>query len=110
MANTIFEVSELELLDGSTVTVRPLSIKNLKKFNAVIAGLRVDDIDEEKAMEIFVAAGVVCMEQLRPDLADPEAFEEVVDGQTMMRILEKAGGLVTGSPNLVATDLDLGTI
>lgn len=111
MANTVFEISEVELLDGSSLTIRPLSIKNLRKFNEVIKALQSPDIDEEKALEVFTDAALVCMQQLRPDLADKDVFEDTVDAQTMMRILEKSGGLVVGgNPNLTATDLDLGTI
>lgn len=106
MAKTVYEVVDIELSDGTELTIRPLTIKNLKKFNKAIKGLQQEDLDEEKALEVFIEAGLICMEQFSPDLStDREKFENVIEVPTLMKILEVAGGLRLGDPNFGATDL-----
>lgn len=111
MANTVYETVEIQLSNGEEIEVRPLTIKNLKKFTAVVKKLDDPSIKtEEDAMDVFVEAAMVCMEQFKPDLAeDREKFEEIIEVPTLMKILEVAGGLNLSGPNLETTNL-VGTI
>lgn len=107
MANTVYEIVDIQLSNGEEIAVRPLTIKNLKKFTKVVAKLDSPDVKtEEDAMEIFVEAAMVCMEQFAPDLAsDKDRFEDVIEVPTLMKILEVAGGLKLNDPNPAATGL-----
>lgn len=107
MANTVYEVVDIQLSNGEEIAVRPLTIKNLKKFTKVVAKLDDESVKtEDDAMEIFIEAAMVCMEQFAPDLAtDKEKFEDVIEVPTLMKILEVAGGLKLNDPNLNATGL-----
>jgi hypothetical protein len=107
MANTVYEVVEIQLSNGEEIAVRPLTIKNLKKFTKVVAKLDSPDVKtEDDAMEVFIEAAMVCMEQFAPDLAeDKDKFEDVIEVPTLMKILEVAGGLKLNDPNPVATGL-----
>jgi hypothetical protein len=107
MANTVYEVVEIQLSNGDEISVRPLTIKNLKKFTKVVAKLDNPEVKtEDDAMEIFIEAAMVCMEQFAPDLAeDQEKFEDVIEVPTLMKILEIAGGLKLNDPNPAATGL-----
>lgn len=107
MANTVYETVEIQLSNGEEIAVRPLTIKNLKKFTKVIAKLDNPDIkSEDDAMEVFIEAAMVCMEQFAPHLAiDKDVFENVIEVPTLMKILEVAGGLKLNDPNPVATGL-----
>ena len=107
MANTVYEVVDIRLSNNEEISVRPLTIKNLKKFTKVIAKLDSPKVKtEDDAMEVFIEAAMVCMEQFSPDLStDKEKFEEVIEVPTLMKILEIAGGLKLNDPNPVATDL-----
>ena len=106
MANTVYEVVNIKLSDGTDIEVRPLTIKNLKKFTTIIKRLSEIDLEnEEEAMDIFVEAGMVCMKQFKPDLAeDKETFEDVIEVPTLMKILEVAGGLKMNDPNFQAAN------
>lgn len=108
MANTVYETFELKLSDGEEITIKPLSIKNLRKFMDVIKKLDSESIQsEEDAMEIFIEAGLVCMKQFKPELAeDKEKFEDVIEIPTLMKILEVAGGMKLNDPNPVAANLN----
>ena len=108
MANTVYEVVEIQLSNGQDIQVRPLTIKNLKKFTKVIAKLDSPDVaTEEDALDVFIEAGMVCMEQFAPDLAkDKDNFEDVIEVPTLMKVLEVAGGLkMNEDPNLAAAGL-----
>ena len=102
MPTTVYETLEIKLSNGDTITVKPLTINKLKKFLAVVKPLQEEDrIDEEAAMEIFIKAGMICMEQFAPNIAaDQETFENNIEIPTLMKILEVAGGLkLNDDPN-----------
>lgn len=107
MATTVYDVIEVELSNGETLTIKPLPIKHLKKFMAVIKEMDSPDLEtEDDAMDIFVKAAMVCLEVLKPELGtDKEKFEEVIEVPTMMKILEIAGGLKLNDPNLLGAAL-----
>lgn len=107
MATTIYDTAELELENGDTIVVKPLPIKQLKKFMKIIRDLDSEDIKtEEDAMDIFVKAAMVCLEKTRPTLSqDRDEFEENVNVPTMMKILEVCGGLKMNDPNLLGAAL-----
>jgi hypothetical protein len=95
MPTTVYDTLEIKLSNEKTITIKPLTIKHLKKFLAVVKKLQDDSVKtEEDAMEIFVEAGMICMEQFSPDLAlDRDLFESTIEIPTLMKILEIAGGL-----------------
>ena len=107
MATTVYNIEEIQLLNGDTLVIRPLTIKHLKKFLAIIK--KMDDpkiTEEDQVMEIFIEAAMVCLEQLKPELStDVDLFEEAIEVPTMMKILEIAGGLKLNDPNLGVADL-----
>ena len=107
MPTTVYDVEEIELSDGSSLTIKPLSIKNLKKFLVVMNKMQDDKVEtEEDIMEIFIEGAMVCLQQLKPELSeDKDKFEELIEVPTMMKILEVAGGLKLNDPNLAAANL-----
>ncbi|NDB81489.1 MAG: hypothetical protein EB127_01880 [Alphaproteobacteria bacterium] len=108
MANTVYDSVEIKLSNGDDVIIKPLSIKNLRKFMTIIEKLGSDDIKSENdAMEVFIEAGILCMQQFKPELAeDREKFEDIIEVPTLMKILEVAGGMKLNDPNPLATGLD----
>lgn len=107
MPTTVYETLEIKLSNGEVITVAPLKINRLKKFLAVVKPLQENqNVTEEQAMEMFVQAGMICMEQFAPDLAtDQEKFEDNIEVPTLMKILEVAGGLKLNDPNLLGASL-----
>ena len=107
MPTTVYDVEEIQLSNGETLTIRPLTIKHLKKFLQVIKKMDSPEITEEdQIMEIFIEGAMVCLGQLKPELSvDRDLFEETIEVPTMMKILEVAGGLKLNDPNLAVADL-----
>lgn len=107
MATTIYDTVEIELSDKTVISVKPLSIFYLKKFMVEIDKIKDPSVTEEsQVLEIFIAAGMVCMEVFHPPLSiDKDAFEKVVEVPTLMKILEVAGGLNLDNPNPLQANL-----
>ena len=109
MPTTVYETLEVKLSNGNVITIKPLTIKHLKKFLAVVRTLQDDSVKtEEDAMDIFVQAGMICMEQFAPELStDKDLFENTIEIPTLMKILEVAGGLKLNAddPNFPGANL-----
>ena len=107
MATTVYDVVEIQLGNGDVVELKPLPIKQLKKFMAVIKEMELPENEsEDAAMEIFIKTAMVCLEAVQSPLAnDKDKFEEVIDTPTMMKILEVCGGLKLNDPNLLGASL-----
>ena len=108
MATTVYDIVEIELSNGEVIAVKPLPIKQLRKFMEVLKVMdEAEDSSEEAAMDVFIRAAMICMEGIgRKDLSeDRDKFEEIVEIPTMMKILEVAGGLKLTDPNLLGAAL-----
>ena len=107
MPTTVYDVVEIELGNGNNVTLKPLPIKQLKKFMEIINEMQLPENEsEDAAMNIFIRAAMVCLTNVAPELAaDQDKFEETIEVPTMMKILEVCGGLKLNDPNLLGAAL-----
>ena len=102
MASTVYDVEEIELQNGAKVKLKPLSIKQLRKFMEVIKKVQEAE-DETATLGILVEACGVAIETQLPDLvADLDKLEDALDVPTINRILEVCGGIKMDDPNLIA--------
>lgn len=109
MATKVYDTLELELENGETITIKPLPIKHLRRFMAIIEKSGSDEIGEESdIMDVFLEACVLSLKSLHPKIFSEmtkEDIEEIVTLPTVMKILEIAGGLKTTDPNLLGAAL-----
>ena len=107
MPTTVYDVVEIELSNGETITLRPLPIKQLKKFMTIIKAVDTDNVSsEDEVMDVFIKGAMICLEAFKPELSqDRDKFEEIVEIPTMMKILEICGGLKLDDPNLLGAAL-----
>lgn len=107
MASTVYDTIEIQLSNGETLAIKPLPIKQLRKFMEVIKKMDISENEsEDMAMDIFIEATMVCLSAFKPELSlDKEKFEEIIEIPTMMKILEVAGGLKLNDPNLLGAAL-----
>ena len=102
MATTIYDIEEIELQNGSKVKLKPLTIKELRKFMAAIQKT-ADTTSEDETLNILIDACAVALEKQLPDLVkDRDALEDALDVPTINRILEVCGGIKMDDPNLLA--------
>ena len=102
MATTVYDVEEIELQNGAVVKLKPLTIKELRKFMTAI-NKTAEATTENETLSILIEACGVALEKQLPELvADIDAFEDVLDVPTINRILEVCGGIKMDDANLLA--------
>jgi len=107
LATKIYETVELELLDGRVITIKPLSIKNLRSLMKEWEKSR-ESKTEIEFLDVVSECARIAFRQFAPDLADdPEAFEDAIDLQTMYKVLEVAADIKLNDPNLQAAATEL---
>jgi len=102
LATTVYDVEEIQLQNGATVKLKPLTIKELRKFMVVIQ--RTQEVtSEDETLTILIEACAVALEKQLPELVkDIDAFEDTLDVPTINRILEVCGGIKMDDPNQLA--------
>ena len=99
MATKVYETIELELLDGRTITVRPLNLKNLRLVMKEWQSAQ-DVENEDDFLDVLIKCTSIAMTQLDPSIA--ENIDEVMDLQTMYKVLEIAADIRLNVPNQIA--------
>lgn len=109
MATYVYDTLEIRLENDDDVTLRPLSIKNLRKFMAIINKQTEEEPEDDiEAMNNFLEAAVFCLKALYPERYEKMSQDDVEDLltiPTMLKILEIAGGLKAADPNLLGASL-----
>ena len=94
MATTVYETKELQLIDGTTISVRPLKISLLREFLKKFETIAEASADNNKSMDILMECVQIAMRQYRPELADNlVGIEENIDLPTVYAIVEAASGI-----------------
>jgi hypothetical protein len=107
LATSVYTTEEVELQDDTTVTLKPLTIKNLRKFMKVMEGFGEAETEDE-GLDIMLDASALCLKNQRPEFWNDseskhtEDFEDAVDMPTVYKILDVCGGLKLNDPNLLA--------
>lgn len=125
MATEVYTVQEIKLQDESTVLLRPLNIKGLRKFHERMDEF-VDVETNNEGMDVLLDCAAICLMKIRPSLwdkdkdrgffredsegkAEPkpvggasEEAEDVLDMPTVYRILDVCAGVKLDDPNLLA--------
>jgi len=99
LATKVYDVEQIELQNGSKVTLKPLTIKDLRKFMTALQKT-AESQTEAETLTILIDACAVALEKQLPDLvADRDALEDALDVPTINRILEVCGGIKMDDPN-----------
>jgi len=107
MATSVYEVVEVELLDGSTISMKPLKISLLRDFMKEFQKISDPKIAEDniKSMDLLLSCATIAMKQYSPELATKEQLEEVMDLPTVYKVIEVAAGIKLNDPNALAAAL-----
>ena len=119
MANQVYEVEEITLQDDTDVTVKPLPIGRLRRFMSAW-GKFAEVKDEDDGFNVFVnCAGISLEHEFKDKFTSTEAtleqkkkgeflskeykeyLENVLDLDTIYKVLDVAGGLKLNDPKLL---------
>jgi hypothetical protein len=94
MATVVYEKTDLELMDGTTISMRPLKISILREFMKKFDSISEVADNNEKSIDVLVECAQIAMKQYNQELAaDKEKFEDVVDLKMVYKIIEVASGI-----------------
>lgn len=107
MATSVYEIVEVELIDGTTIKMRPLKISLLRDFMKEFQKISDEDIasDNIKSMDLLLDCAAIAMKQYNEEYSDKEKLEDVVDLPTIYKIIEVAAGIKLNDPNALAAAL-----
>lgn len=97
MATKVYDELELELQDGKIITCRPLNIKKLREFMREFAKMDDEGVrgNNDKSLQVLFKCSCVAMSSYAPDYTMTQ-LEDVLDIQTMYKIIEVASGIKLG--------------
>lgn len=94
MPTTVFETTEMELMDGTIIKMRPLKISLLRDFMNTFASLEGVAEDNDKSMDILMDCVQIAMKQYNPEMAaSREELEDTIDLPSVYKIIEAASGI-----------------
>ena len=107
MATSVYEVVEVELLDGTKVTMKPLKISLLRDFMKEFQKISDTAIAEDniKSMDLLLSCAAIAMRQYDEKLADKAKLEDIIDLPTVYKVIEVAAGIKLNDPNALAAAL-----
>jgi hypothetical protein len=86
--------TEVTLMDGTKLSVRPLKVSLLRPFMKQFESVANVADDNEKSIDILIECVKIAMQQYNPELAkNPENLEEILDLPTVYKIVEGASGI-----------------
>lgn len=122
MATTVYEVQELILDDGSTITCKPANIAVTRKGNELLSKLG-DAEDDEEGIYKLLDIVALCTKRQRPDfvkdevndegektgkkVTDYELLEELFDYETMFKVIEIFLGVKLNDPKLLEAAMEM---
>lgn len=92
MATKVYKSGFISLVDGTLVYANPLKIKYLRPFMDVFEKLK-DTANEEATIEILLECAAIAMQQYYPQALEQEDIEDLLDINTLYKILEFAAGI-----------------
>lgn len=99
MATTVHEGVELTLIDGTKVTARPLKLSLLRPFMDKFEKIADVADNNNESMNLLVECVQIAMKQYKPEIADVEKLEDILDLPTVYKIIEAASGVKLADAN-----------
>lgn len=85
--------TEIVFADGKTRTIKPLTIRQLRKFMKIVKDLNTESGMTDDDIDIMVEAAAVALAAVDPDLAeDTDALEDILDLRSFGELMSAAMG------------------
>lgn len=93
MATQVYEETEMALMDGTVIKMRPLKISLLRKFMKRFGDIATVAEDNDASMDVLIDCVQIAMEQYAPEYTDKAKVEENFDLPSVYRVIEAASGI-----------------
>ena len=104
MPTKIYDINEIELIDGTIVEISPLKIKHLKQFMTRFEDIKATKNDDE-SIEVLVDCVRIAMKQFYPSIKTINDVEDSIDLPTIYKIIEFCAGIKMKNNEKVNPDL-----
>lgn len=102
MTTTINEAKTISLIDGTTISVRPLKISLLRDFMDKFEKIAEVADDNAKSMNLLMECVQIALKQYKPEIADDMAkLEDLLDLPTVYQIVEEASGIRLSDASII---------
>jgi hypothetical protein len=89
----LFLGKEILFADGKKRTIRPLTIRNLRKFMKIVKDLKSEDNLSDEDIDVMVEAAAIALSAVDPELAaDTDALEDALDLRCFGELMNAAMG------------------
>jgi hypothetical protein len=95
MPTKIYEVEEIELIDGTVLELSPLKIKYLREFMETFNKIH-SNLSDEESIAMLSNCARIAMKQYYPSIKTIEDLEDSVDLPTIYKILDVCAGIKVG--------------
>jgi hypothetical protein len=95
MPTKIYNIYEIELVDGTVVELSPLKIKYMRQFMDAFDNIKNAESDEESIATLSECARIA-MKQYYPSIKTIEDLEDSVDLPTIYKIIDVCAGVKIG--------------
>jgi hypothetical protein len=92
MPTKIYDIEEVELVDGTIIEISPLKIKYLRQFMEVFNTIQSAKTDEE-SVAVLSECARIAMKQYYPAIRTVADLEDSVDLPTIYKILDVCAGI-----------------
>lgn len=115
MAKTVYTTEEIELQDGTEVTLKPATIKVLRKFMKMLnemTNLKPNEEDgeddlEDRSIELLLKMAGLLLEREIPEKVKQKGWlEETLDMPTVYKVIEVCGGVKLNDPKMLERVMD----
>ena len=94
MATSVYESTEIELMDGTTIKMRPLKISLLREFMKTFEKIGEVAESNDQSMDVLMDCVQIAMKQYKPELSESrEELEDVMDLPGVYKVIEAAAGI-----------------
>lgn len=94
MATSVYETTEITLMDGTLVSMRPLKISLLREFMKKFETIGKVAENNDKSMDVLMDCVQIAMKQYAPDLSlDRAKLEDQIDLPSVYKVIEAASGM-----------------
>lgn len=93
MATQVYEETELTLMDGTVVKMRPLKIALLREFMNRFGDIAKVAEDNDASMDVLIDCVTIAMKQYSPTYTEKALVEENFDLPMVYKVIEAASGI-----------------